>query len=78
MYKELAIELLVTIYDNRHSRDAPTTCQYSVLHRIDFQAEHCVMSQFIHALQLSEQSLVVNFCKTKLMYYVKLISFVKG
>lgn len=61
MYKELMIELLVTIYDNRHSRDAPTTCQYSVLHRIDFQAEHCVMSQFIHALQLSEQSLVCEF-----------------
>lgn len=55
------IELLETIYDNRHSRDAPTTCQYSVLHRIDFQAEHCVMSQFIHALQLSEQSLVCEF-----------------
>ena len=61
MYKELMIELLVTVYDNRHSRDAPSTCQYSVLYRIDSQAEHCVMSQFIHALQLSEQSLVCEF-----------------
>lgn len=61
MYKELMIELLVTIYDNRHSRDAPSTCHYSVLYRFDSQAEHCVMSQFIHALQLSEQSLVCEF-----------------